>query len=63
MFIEMENEIIKITAFDEIAKYSTGINFYKLGTDGRMALSTRVEFKTEEECEKAWKEIAEALNC
>jgi len=66
MFIEMENEIIKITAFDEITKYatkySTGINFYKLGTDGKMVLAISVEFETKEKCEEQWKKIADALN-
>jgi len=58
----MGNNIVKITAFDEIYKYSTGINFYKLGTDGRMVLATTVTFETEKECEEQWERIADALN-
>ena len=61
MFIKMGNDIVKITAFDEIFKCSNEINFYKLGADGRMVLATTVAFKTKEECEEQWERIAGAL--
>ncbi len=63
MFIKVGNDIIKVTAFDKINKYSTSIYFYKLGIDGRVILATSVEFKTEKECEEQWYKIADALIC